>query len=85
MVLNTTNDTFDVIVCRPLRGLRIVLALWFLGFRCAPPQALRCHPRRGFKNWSLARRAKGQGPKRKELGAKDPGPLDFSRVKSNDL
>ena len=23
----------------------------FLGFRCAPPQALRCHPLRGFKGF----------------------------------
>jgi len=32
-------------------GFANVLAWLVLGFRCAPPQALRCHPLRGFKNW----------------------------------
>jgi len=30
-----------------------VLIDYFLGFRFAAPQALRCHPLRGFKNWLL--------------------------------
>jgi len=30
-------------------GFANLFAWRFLGFRCAPPQALRCHPLRGFK------------------------------------
>ena len=33
-------------------GFANVFAWLVLGFRCAPPQALRCHPLRGLKEFS---------------------------------
>src|SRR2546423_9253571 len=35
-------------LCRPLSRALITLLTSILGFRCAPPQALCCHPLRGL-------------------------------------
>ena len=43
MVLSTTSDTFDPSSVTRSAGLQIFCIL-VLGFRFAPPQALRCRP-----------------------------------------
>src|SRR5687767_6292337 len=48
MVLNTTNGIFDVWSVARSAGFANVFAWLVLGFRCAPPQALRCRPLRGL-------------------------------------
>src|SRR5688500_3620295 len=43
-------------LCHPLRGLCGYFFLRVLGFRCAPPQALRCHPLPGLEGGSTTTR-----------------------------
>src|SRR5213592_800185 len=42
-------------LCRPLSRADVLFFQWSLGLRCAPPQALCCHPLRGLIARPLAR------------------------------
>ena len=48
-------------------GFAHVFAWLVLGFRCAPPQALRFHPLRGFKNWFAGARQRSCPPASRAL------------------